>query len=710
MTTRAEIYSADCETINILLVEDNPADVRLLKEMLAEIIGVPPHLERVDRLSAGLERLGSGGIDVVLLDLSLPDSRGLSTLLKMQAHSPHLPNIVLTGLEDEALATRAVRQGAQDYLVKGQVDANLLLRAARYAIERKRTQEEIQRSYQIQTVLNELLRVSLENIPLEEMLERVIDHIVSIRWLALESKGGISLVEHDPRVLVMKAQRGLPKSLQRMCACVPFGRCICGQAALSRQVQFADCVDDRHENRYEGIVPHGHYCVPIISVGRVLGVIDLYLKEGHRREEKEEQFLRAVADVLAGAIERKRGEEEKQRLQEQLAHAQKMEAVGTLAGGIAHEFNNINAAIVGYIDFTLQTEELSSSARRNLKIVRSSVVRGAALTKNLLAFSRKEVGERKPFSLRDVVDDVLSVTEKEFTSEGIEVTVRHSMKVAPVMGDSALLSQVVMNLVINARHAMLKSAVKKLSVQTGVAGGKPFIRVKDTGCGIPKEHISRVFEPFFTTKGSLASGGIYNGKAHGTGLGLSVCHSIVEGHNGEIKVSSRVGKGTVFTVYLPAASEGEPVQPHAEPSRKESAARIMVVDDEKEITDLLVQILDRAGYAVDGFTNPREAIKALPRGNYAVAFVDLQMPEMAGEDFIRRLNRLPVEERPFNVILTGRLDNSQEGRDRLNVSATLHKPFSNKELLTIVEETLAAKAKAAARVGDKSRQSRTFSH
>ncbi len=175
--------------------------------------------------------------------------------------------------------------------------------------ERKRGEEEIRQSHQNRAVLNRLLQISLEDISLEEMLEQTIDHLISIPWLALESEGSIFLVEDDPAVLVLKAQRNLPDQLLAMCARIPFGRCVCGRAASSGKIEFLDHVDKRHDNEYEGMTAHGHYCVPIKSAGKLLGVLNLSVMAGHHRDEKEEEFLLAAADVLAGIIERQQAEE-----------------------------------------------------------------------------------------------------------------------------------------------------------------------------------------------------------------------------------------------------------------------------------------------------------------------------------------------------------------------------------------------------------------
>jgi len=171
--------------------------------------------------------------------------------------------------------------------------------------ERKRAEEEVRKNYDIQKVINTILRLSLENHPLEELLERTLDLILSIPWLAIESKGSIFIVGDEPGVLVMKSQRGLPRANQKRCARVPFEECLCGKAASSQEIVFADRVDKRHEISYEGMSSHGHYCVPILFAGNTLGVINLYLQEGHWTNQGETDFLTGIANALASVMARK---------------------------------------------------------------------------------------------------------------------------------------------------------------------------------------------------------------------------------------------------------------------------------------------------------------------------------------------------------------------------------------------------------------------
>ncbi len=176
--------------------------------------------------------------------------------------------------------------------------------------ERRQAEQEVQRNYNAQAVINSLLRLSLEDISLDEILHRALELILSLPWLAIESQGGIFLAEDEPQVLVMKAERGLHQEIKNTCARLPFGKCLCGRAALTGNIEFESCLTGRHEIRYDGIVPHGHYCVPIVLADKTVGVMNLYLREGHCRSEREEEFLTAVANTLANIVVRKRTEEQ----------------------------------------------------------------------------------------------------------------------------------------------------------------------------------------------------------------------------------------------------------------------------------------------------------------------------------------------------------------------------------------------------------------
>ncbi len=220
-------------------------------------------------------------------------------------------------LEFEMVGFKGARRWLETYtapLWNAQGQAFALLGVARDITGRKKAEQVIRRNYDAQTAINWILHISLENLSLESILKQTLDLILSIPWLSIEAQGSIFLVENDPDKLIMKAQRGLSDYLKEECRVVPFGKCLCGRAAARGEVQFADSLDERHEVSYEGIEPHGHYCVPIIRAKSVLGVINLYLKEGHQRDRREIEFLSSIADALAGIIQRKGIEVEREKL------------------------------------------------------------------------------------------------------------------------------------------------------------------------------------------------------------------------------------------------------------------------------------------------------------------------------------------------------------------------------------------------------------
>jgi two-component system NtrC family sensor kinase len=240
--------------------------------------------------------------------------------------------------------------------------------------------------------------------------------------------------------------------------------------------------------------------------------------------------------------------EDLRRAQRELVHAAKMASVGTLAGGIAHEFNNVIGGIRGCASEAL-TDERDGERREPLEVILRAADRGTQVTRQLLRFSREPVGEKRPLDLETVLVEVLDLARMAARRGGVELE-REIEGPLPLLADGGALHQVFLNLTTNAVQAMPEGG--RLRVEAVREGEEVVCRVIDEGVGIPPEHLDRVFEPFFTTKGAAE-----DAVSRGTGLGLSVSYSIVEGHGGRIEVDSREGQGTCFTVRLPRLREEE---------------------------------------------------------------------------------------------------------------------------------------------------------
>jgi len=500
-----------------------------------------------------------------VFDIVHPDSR---------AHCMEVFQRVVSGEKVGIIDATFVTKDGKKIVVEGSADCRFAdgrpvstQGIFRNVTEHKRAEEEIRRNYEIQTVTNSLLRISLENIPLEDVLRRALDLVLSIPWLVFQSRGSIFLVEDEPEVLVMKAQNKLAEPIQKACARVPFGRCHCGQAALTQEMQFADHLDDRHTTSYDDIIPHGHYCVPILFAGRTLGVINLYVEVGHQRSEKEGEFLTAVANTLAGIIMRRRAEEERERLigelkvvndrltktQQQLVQAEKLASIGQLAAGVAHEINNPLTGVLGYSsrlakkleNKNIDRDEILRTFPRDLKIIKDSALRCEQITKSLLAFARQAKLEMAPMDINETMERTLMLIGHNLRLGKVDVVKNLQQNLPPILGSPHALQQVFTNLALNAGDAMSNGGT--LTVATRKENGNVLITFADTGTGIPKENLGKMFEPFFTTKST--------GK--GTGLGLSVAYGIIQEHNGRIEVESESGKGATFRIMLPILNKTE---------------------------------------------------------------------------------------------------------------------------------------------------------
>jgi len=422
-------------------------------------------------------------------------------------------------------------------------DIEMLVSAAiRDITKRREAEEQIKLNFIIQSTLNSMLKISLEPLPLEAQFERILEYILSIPHLSLQSRGAIYIIEDDPGNLVLKAHRGFSATEPIPCRNIPIGTCLCGQAAAQSETVYVNHVNERHEIKCDETFPHGHYCVPILSGGRVLGIINVYVKEGHKRSSGEESFLASVASTLAGIIQHNRTEHEKEHLQAQLAQAEKLAALGRFTANVAHEIRNPLTAIGGFARRLDKAIPEESKEKEYANFIISEVARLEGILKNVLTFSRDVSLQLEEYDIHEIIDRVLKMKEEICREKSISVHKSYSDLPAIII-DNAQLHEAVENLVLNAIDSMPQGGSLTVATNKEVYDGIPYVYVSvhDSGTGIPEDKMNLIFEPFYTTK-------VVD---KGTGLGLSITKKVVEDHGGFMKVESVVGKGSVFTLYFP---------------------------------------------------------------------------------------------------------------------------------------------------------------
>jgi PAS domain S-box-containing protein len=384
------------------------------------------------------------------------------------------------------------------------------------------------------------------------------------------------------------------------------------------------------------------------------------------------------------------------RLEEQLRQSQKMEAIGQLAGGVAHDFNNILTVIHGHASL-LTMNDLDDTAARSAHQITQAAERAAGLTRQLLAFSRRQLIQPKRLDMNKIVSNMSDMLGR-LLGEDVSLQLNYSQSPAMVEADAGMMEQVLLNLAVNARDAMPRGG--QLSVRIGIAeideghinrhpearAGK-FVCVSksDTGCGIAPENISRIFEPFFTTKDI--------GK--GTGLGLATVYGIVKQHQGWIEVESAVGKGSTFRIYIPyiGAAQTETEKPTTQITIRGGHETILLVEDEKPVRELVARVLQKYGYKILHAGTGAEAVEVwnAHRSEVDLLLTDLVMPgEMNGRDLAEKLW---MEEPSLKVIFTSGYSADIVGKDfKLEPEVNfLQKPYHPQTLALTVRRCLDGK-------------------
>ncbi|NJN59212.1 MAG: response regulator [Leptolyngbyaceae cyanobacterium SL_5_9] len=758
--------------LKVLLVEDNSGDARLLQESLANI-SAPVTLVHVEMLGEGVQQMQQENFDVVLLDLSLPDSQGLDTLLQAQARGATAPIIVLTGLDDAELAVRAVQDGAQDYLVKGQVTGDLLLRSMRYAVERKRTAIALQTAatenlLQAQAIASAsdgilICNPNQPNYPIvytnpafsritgyraEEVLGR------NCRFLqgpdtdpetVAQIRAGIAAQQEVKVTLLNYRKDGQPfwnelkispvfsaqgellyfvgiqtdvterkraeQKIQEQAALIN----IATDAILVKDLNTRILFWNHGAERLYGwtaaealgkLASQLLYANPspqyleaqtnLIATGKWQGELRQITKD-HRQVIVESRWtlVRNEYGVPKSILIVSTDVTEKKSLEAQFLRTQRMESIGTLAGGIAHDLNNMLAPILMAVQL-LETRvpEDDEQSKQWLETLETSARRGADLVRQVLSFARGIEGERTMLQVGHLVKEIEKIAKETFP-KSVEIwTDIPTWDLWTVSGDATHLHQVLMNLCVNARDAMpeggrLSIVVENLVIDENYArmnihahvGPYVAVTVTDTGMGIPPDILDRIFEPFFTTKEV--------GK--GTGLGLSTVIGIVKDHGGFVNVYSEVGKGTQFKVYLPAIETT--VTHTAEEDRRQLPAGqgewVLVVDDEAAICEITKASLEAYHYEVMTANDGIEAIAlyAQHRDKIRVVLVDMMMPSMDGFTTIRTLHKIDPE---VSIIAVSGLTSNQQSAllSGVGVKAFLSKPYTAEKLLRTLRDVL----------------------
>jgi len=751
------------EFIRALLVEDNPADAAFLREAVKEA-GASPFVELVDTglLKSALGLLAEQKFDLILLDLHLPDEQGLPTLLRVQAAAPSVPVIVLTGTDDEALATRAVREGAQDYLVKSQLDGRLLVRSMRYATERKHAIEALQRR-------EEHFRLLIENaLDLITILHadgtiRYVSpshqRILGYRAEELIGVNALTLVHPDDlaalRPLFSSSKQ--PVSIEcrfrhangswRMLEA--FGRDLSHIPGVQGVVVNSRDVTDRRSSEealrqanqtlravfhtsplaiystdLDGCIKSWNRAAQKMFGWDECEVLDRPLPQfalnarevaGLRFKNAEEEnsefpvelscrrkdgttldvrvwsaFLRDGSGAATGIVDVVADITDRRRLEEQLHHSQRLDAVGRLAGGIAHDINNMLMVISGYSQ--MLTESLDEEALRgDLDQIVRAADRGADLTRQLLAFSRRQVFNPRVLDLNAIVRDTQRMLQRVI-GEHIQLITELDPAVPNIHIDAAQLEQVLVNLAVNARDAMANGG--RLTIRTfgfqvddahfrehlsPAPGLYARLTVSDTGTGVDPALVPHLFEPFYTTKE----------RGKGTGLGLSTSYGIVKQSGGEIVYTTAAGGGATFHIFLPAArASAEHLPAQVSLPAEQGTGTILLVEDDQAVRQVLENMLHRSGYTVLPYASPREALEFINSGapEIDLLITDMVMPGMSGPELVRqaasRLPNVPV------LYVSGYADSA--GNDM--PGPYLQKPFTHESLAAKVRDALAASA------------------
>ncbi len=649
------------DPIRILVVDDDRGHAQMVVEFLRLSDAWPgAAIEIATTYDDARARLVAGGFDVAFVDYRLGARDGIELLREAQTLAIDTPLVVLTSQGDEEVAVEAMRAGAADYLSKVHVSVETLERTIRHALALRDRERQRRAAESALRENEERFRALVEN--------------SSDALLLLDAEGRISyLSASSVRQFGWTTTQMLGHSIFEFLH--PDDREVVG-------ARMAEVLRKPGE--------------------RITQEIRMQHGDGTWHVMEGVGVNRLADPAVRGIVVNARDITDRRKLEEQLWHAQKMEAVGQLAGGIAHDFNNLLTAILGYCSLVLDDLPAEGALRADVEEIRTAGERAASLTRQLLAFSRRQMLQPQIVDINALVVGLAKLLRR-LMSEDIEVVTTVGNDVPVVRADPSSIEQLIVNLAVNARDAMRRGG--RLTIDTAVvdldesfaaahfpmvAGRYVRLAVADTGIGMDAATRARIFEPFFTTK--------EQGK--GVGLGLATVYGIVKQNGGYIWVESEPGRGTVFCVYLPPAEVAASVRPpeaHATSDRRRRGwETVLLVEDEDAVRALAREVLRRHGYVVLEARHGLEALRVAERHPDEIHLLvsDVVMPHISGSELAKRLSA----DRPKMKVLfmSGYTDRPALQRDTTVVAPFVQKPFTPELLARKVRSVLDEKGSTAA--------------
>lgn len=732
-----------CEnrTLEVLLVEDNPGDADLILEKGEMEKHRPVNFHVCSTLARALPAIGKEPLDMILLDLNLPDSHGLQTFQKINEAAPDTPVVVLTGHDDLVMAAHCIELGAHDYLIKGHVE-DFIINAIYNTVTRARTQRALFETHE------NIKHMVADN--QDPILVLDSEHIVRFANKAavlffgnkveVGREFGLPLTGLQPQELDISRDDGSVSTVEiRICDSIWYGepaRLVTFRDITARK-QAEESRRERLENEKSRLVdiienlPHGIIILnekqeivtmnssavyPLTSLNNVrqgdrlthLGGTPLskFMADSRNSEWKDQVSVveedTKVFEVIGrpvfsgpftgGWLIALRDITEETIVAAKIQQQERLAAVGQLAAGIAHDFNNLLTSIGGYSEMIAGDKHVAGNIRERAEVIRTQVRRAAQLIRQILDFSRKSLSTRHPLELVSFMKESVKLLERTI-KENIQIDMRYEAGNYIVSADPVGLQQVITNLAINAQDAMPNGGLLSINLDQVFleqdnpkplpdmpAGEYVELAVSDTGDGIHPKILNKIFDPFFTTKPV--------GK--GTGLGLSQAIGIIHAHQGLIDVKSNLGVGTIFKIFLPILKMKEQqitqeTVPAPARGRKEI---ILLVEDEDGVLKMGKEMLEDVGYQVITARDGREALELFLKNKKDVSLVltDLVMPRMSGKDLITSLKSIDPQTKI--IAWTGYPLEDEDKALQQNIIGWIMKPPELSELTRMIRQAL----------------------